>query len=213
MRGLSIHGIFVVLGDIQTQPGGQGTVAGTILSQDPPADAGAPVGSRVGLRISGATAVRPNLAGMTSTAAQQALTAVHLSFAMGATVESDQAVGTVVGQVPGAGERVLQERAGDHFDGGAPAGFGAIGGWNRTSAGALYAGGLPAHHRAVGRNRVGSGAREHSYAGTSAGRSVAIGSPVRVTVATPRTVIVPQVVRMAQNGAAAALAALKLQMT
>jgi beta-lactam-binding protein with PASTA domain len=43
-----------------------------------------------------------------------------------------------------------------------------------------------------------------------AGQSVAIGSPVRVTVATPRTVTVPHVVRMARNGAAAALAALKL---
>jgi hypothetical protein len=75
----------------------------------------------------------------------------------------------VVGQVPGAGERALQEHAGDDFDGGAPAGFGAIGAWNRTSAGQLHAGGLPARHHAV-----------------------AIGSPVRVTVATPRTVIVPQ---------------------
>src|SRR5216684_281731 len=66
------------------------------------------LGQGSGLGSRGAAAVVPNPTGMTSTAAQQALTAAHLGFAMGATVESDQAAGTVVGQVPGAGERVLQ---------------------------------------------------------------------------------------------------------
>ena len=150
------------------------------------------LGQGSGLGSRGAAAVVPNPTGMTSTAAQQALTAAHLGFAMGATVESDQAAGTVVGQVPGAGERVLQNAL-VTISTAVP---------RQVSVPSVVGIALRQARFMLEGFRltiVLAGGTESDQPPESiltqdppAGRSVAIGSPARVTVATPRTVIVPQ---------------------
>ena len=200
----------LLLGDATTKP--SSLPAGTILEQNPAAGSKVFVGTRVSISISGVTVAVPNLAGMTVDQARQALTTVKLVLGTVTSIESERPAGQIVNQSPFPQENVLTGSVVNvvvavirHVT------VPGVVGMTATQAASLLAG-LQLRLATIGQTESDAAPGTVLTQEPIQGQSVEVGTTVRVTVAIPRTVSVPQVTRMTEANARAALAAAKLQM-
>jgi len=198
------------LGTGATKPSTQ--PVGTILDQTPGPDSLVPVGTQVAYSISGTTVPVPNLAGLTQDKAVRGLTAVNLALGAVGSVESTQAVGTVVSQSPGAGEQVLAaSKVNLNLAVPKTVSIPSVIGMAVDQA-TMVLSGVQLKLASTAQTESDQTPNTVLTQDPIAGQVVVVGTNVNVTTAMPRTVQVPNLVNLTQAAAQTALAALKLQL-